>query len=67
MSLWSINDQASSQLMERFYFYLRSSNSIMDALQKAKLEMIGFKPFSHPFYWAAFVITGDAAKVIFPK
>jgi CHAT domain-containing protein/Tfp pilus assembly protein PilF len=67
MSLWSINDQASSQLMERFYFHLRSSNSIMDALQKAKLEMIAFKPFSHPFYWAAFVITGDAAKVIFPK
>lgn len=67
MSLWSINDQACSQLMERFYFHLRSSNSIMDALQKAKLEMIGFKPFSHPFYWAAFVITGDAAKVIFPK
>jgi CHAT domain-containing protein/tetratricopeptide (TPR) repeat protein len=67
MSLWSINDQASSQLMERFYFHLFSSNSIMDALQKAKLEMIGFKPFSHPFYWAAFVITGDAAKVIFPK
>lgn len=66
-SLWSINDQASSQLMERFYFHLLSSNSIMDALQKAKLEMIGFKPFSHPFYWAAFVITGDAAKVIFPK
>lgn len=67
MSLWSINDQASSQLMERFYFHLLSSNSIMDALQKAKLEMIAFKPFSHPFYWAAFVITGDAAKVIFPK
>ena len=67
MSLWAVNDQASYQLVERFYDYLHSSNSIMDALQKAKLEMIQSKTFSHPYYWAGFVITGDSAKVIFPK
>ena len=39
----------------------------MNALQKAKLEMINSRVFSHPYYWAGFVITGNAAKVIFPK
>jgi CHAT domain-containing protein len=67
MSLWAVNDQASYQLMERFYFHLRASLSIMEALQKAKLEMIHSRVFSHPYYWAGFVITGNAAKIIFPR
>jgi len=67
MSLWAVNDQASYQLMERFYYHLRSSESIMQSLQKAKLEMVHSGVFSHPFYWAGFVITGNAEKVIFPK
>lgn len=65
MSLWSVNDQASAQLMERFYLHLRSSQSIMSALRKAKLEMIGAKSVSHPYYWAGFVISGKADEVVF--
>ncbi len=67
MSLWAVNDQASYQLMERFYVHLKTSGSIMDALQKAKLEMINSRVFSHPYYWAGFIIAGDATKVIFSK
>jgi CHAT domain-containing protein len=67
MSLWAVNDQTSAQLMERFYFHLRSSISIMDALQKAKLEMIRSKTHSHPYYWAGFIVAGDASKIVFPK
>ena len=67
MSLWSVNDQATYQLMERFYAHLRSSKSLMDALKIAKIEMMDSKVFAHPFYWAGFVITGDAAKVVFPS
>ena len=65
MSLWAINDQASYQLMERFYTHLRSSNSIMDALQKAKLEMIESDVLSHPYYWAGFIASGKTDEVIF--
>ena len=67
MSLWAVNDQATSLLMERFYSHLRSSNSITDSLQKAKLELIHSGALNHPFYWAGFVVTGNTAKVIFPK
>lgn len=65
ISLWSVNDQATSQFMERFYFHLRSNRSIMTSLQKAKLEMIASEALSHPYYWAGFVVTGDAEKVVF--
>jgi CHAT domain-containing protein/tetratricopeptide (TPR) repeat protein len=66
MSLWAVNDQASYQLMERFYFHLRSSDSIMSALRKAKLELIDSNTLSHPYYWAGFIVSGKADEVIFP-
>jgi CHAT domain-containing protein len=65
ISLWSVNDQATSQFMERFYYHIRSSQSIINSLQKAKLEMIESGTLSHPYYWAGFVVTGAAEKVIF--
>jgi len=67
MSLWPVNDEASCQLMERFYTHLCSSNSIMDALRKAKLEMIESDVLSHPYYWAGFIASGKANEIIFPK
>jgi len=67
MSLWAVNDQASYQLMERFYFHLRSSESIMSALRKAKLEMIDSNALSHPYYWAGFIASGKADEIIFPN
>ncbi len=67
MSLWAVNDQATYQLMERFYTHLRSSDSIMKALRKAKLEMINSGTLSHPYYWAGFIISGKANHTIFPK
>ena len=67
ISLWAVHDQASSQFMERYYIHLRSSNSIMDSLQKTKLEMIGSDALSHPYYWAAFIATGNSDKIIYPS
>ncbi|UCC39519.1 MAG: CHAT domain-containing protein, partial [Candidatus Aminicenantes bacterium] len=67
MTLWAVNDQASYQLIERFYDHLRSSQSIMNALRKAKLEMIESNILSHPYYWAGFIVTGNANKIIFPN
>ena len=65
MSLWAVNDQASYQFMQRFYTHLRSSDSIVDALRQSKIEMINSEALSHPFYWAGFVVSGKADKVLF--
>ena len=65
ISLWAVHDQATSQFMERYYYHLRSSKSIMDALQKTKIEMIDSGVLSHPYYWAGFVVTGHSDKIIY--
>jgi CHAT domain-containing protein len=44
--------------MDLFYQYLAERNDKAQALRLAKLEMIDSK-YSHPFYWAAFVLNGD--------
>ncbi len=67
LTLWAVNDQASYQLLERFYFHLRSSESIMSALRKAKLEMISSGALSHPYYWGGFVVSGKADKIVFHR
>ncbi|UCC41630.1 MAG: CHAT domain-containing protein [Candidatus Aminicenantes bacterium] len=67
MSLWAVHDQATSQFMQRYYFHLRSSNTIMDSLHKTKLEMIDSDVLSHPYYWAGFVVTGRSDKTIYPS
>ncbi|MDH7512775.1 MAG: CHAT domain-containing protein [Clostridiales bacterium] len=67
LTLWAVNDQASYQLLERFYFHLRSSESIMSALRKAKLEMIHSGTLSHPYYWGGFVVSGKADRIIFHR
>ena len=66
MSLWAVNDQATSQLMERFYRHLRASESLMEALRNAKLELISSGALSHPYYWAGFIISGSADIRTFP-
>ena len=56
-SLWQVDDQATSFLMTRFYDNLRQSDK-REALRQAQLDTR--KKFAHPFYWAAFQLTGAA-------
>ncbi len=65
ISLWSVNDQATSRLMQYFYSHIKDADTASQSLRLAKLEMIRSKTASHPFYWAGFIITGDADYHIF--
>jgi CHAT domain-containing protein/Tfp pilus assembly protein PilF len=56
-SLWNIDDQATSDLMQNFYQYLQQGSSQAEALQKAQRATRSRYP--HPYYWAAFTLTGD--------
>ncbi|MBM3253410.1 MAG: CHAT domain-containing protein [Candidatus Omnitrophica bacterium] len=58
MTLWQTNDEASVFLMDRYYYYLTSGNSIADSLRKAKIEMLSNDKISHPYYWAPFILSG---------
>lgn len=56
-SLWKVDDLATSQLMTGFYANLKKTNK-RDALREAQLAIK--KQFEHPYYWAAFQLTGMA-------
>lgn len=67
MSLWAVNDEATFQMMDRFYLHLDSGQTVEEALRRTKIEMIGSGVLSHPYYWAPFIVSGDAGKTVFPK
>lgn len=56
-SLWQVDDQATSYLMTRFYDNLKQSDK-REALRQAQL--VTRKKYAHPYYWAAFQLTGNA-------
>jgi len=56
MSLWSVNDQATKDLMSDFYQKINTTHDYAKALKNAKLKMV--TKDMHPFYWAGFVLSG---------
>lgn len=58
-SLWSVSDASTKVLMEEFYSQLKLGRSKSEALQRAAQKVHSSKQYSHPFYWAPFVLIGD--------
>jgi CHAT domain-containing protein len=60
VSLWSVNDVATSELMKRFYQQmLEKGVNPVAALRAAQLEMMKTQAWKAPYYWAAFVVQGE--------
>jgi CHAT domain-containing protein len=59
LSLWKVDDDATRDLMAAFYDGLRRGEPAGRALRKAQLALMQHKETSHPFFWAAFVASGD--------
>ena len=57
-SLWSVDDPATAELMNRFYAELLNGDRA-SALRKAQLDLISIPEYRHPRLWAAFVLMGD--------
>ncbi len=55
-SLWQVDDQATRDLMVSFYTNLKEMNKDK-ALRQAQLHVK--KRYPHPYFWAAFVLTGS--------
>ncbi|MCD9189110.1 MAG: CHAT domain-containing protein [Pyrinomonadaceae bacterium] len=56
LSLWTVNDEATTILMTEFYTHLRQGNSIAKSLQKAQNYFIVQN--SHPYFWSPFALIG---------
>jgi len=61
-SLWAVNDLATQELMLEFYRGLLAGKGRHEALRLAKWKMLSSSK-SHPYYWAAFVLMGEAGRV----
>ncbi|MEK6279889.1 MAG: CHAT domain-containing protein [Acidobacteriota bacterium] len=65
VSLWSVADRSTADLMTDFYKRLLTpgasagASSPSTAMRDAQLAMIAGKKYSAPFYWAPFVLIGD--------
>jgi CHAT domain-containing protein len=63
VSLWSVADRSTADLMSDFYKRLltpgTAAGSASTAMRDAQLAMIAGKKYSAPFYWAPFVLVGD--------
>jgi CHAT domain-containing protein/tetratricopeptide (TPR) repeat protein len=63
-ALWPVNDQSTAALMGDFYRFLVQGQGKDEALRLAKMKMLK-STRRHPFYWAGFVLHGDAASISF--
>ena len=61
VSLWSVSDKSTADLMTDFYKRLLTKQSAAPpaAMRASQLAMIEGKKYSAPFYWAPFVLVGD--------
>lgn len=59
-SYWKVEDEATRQLMQRFYQEMfKQHRSPAAALRQAQLAMRQHDRWQPPFYWAAFVLQGE--------
>ena len=74
-SLWAVNDNSTGDLMADFYHRWTGGNGSVtkvEALRQAQIDLLTGKvkpkadlsdpnapSFAHPYYWAAFVLTGN--------
>jgi len=67
VSLWSVSDESTTQLMINFYDNLlnqkpikvsKNLNRFGKDLQIAKLQLIEKGTYAHPFYWSPFILIG---------
>jgi CHAT domain-containing protein/Tfp pilus assembly protein PilF len=59
-SQWKVDDEATAELMKRFYAKIfKKGERPVAALRAAQIEMWRQKDWKSPFYWAAFVFQGE--------
>ncbi|NEQ22492.1 MAG: tetratricopeptide repeat protein, partial [Microcoleus sp. SIO2G3] len=60
VSLWSVDDEGTSELMRRFYKkMLQAGQKPAAALRAAQIEMSQEPRWQSPYYWAAFTLQGE--------
>jgi CHAT domain-containing protein/tetratricopeptide (TPR) repeat protein len=56
LSLWTVNDESTLDLMKNFYREMRGGNNLSKSLQLTQIQLL--RENSHPYYWSPFVLIG---------
>lgn len=59
VSLWTVNDLSTAELMANFYEKISETTSYSISLQEAKFSMINNSQNAEPYYWAPFILVGE--------
>lgn len=57
-TLWPVADESTREFMTAFYEGLQM-NTKSEALRRAQARLISDKRYSHPFFWAPFILIGE--------
>lgn len=63
MSLWAVSDYVTRELMTNYYKNLKTGLGRGESLRQVQLAMMKKKEREHPFYWAAFIHSGEWANL----
>ena len=64
-SLWEVDDRATAVLMEHFYKAMLTDGMTPAAALRSAKETVRKQPaWSHPYYWAGFVLQGEYRETI---
>ncbi len=59
MSLWTVSDEGTMELMIKYYQRLLQNQGRSEAWRQTQLEMLNSQEYQHPYFWAAFVPVGE--------
>ena len=59
-TLWSVNDEATANLMSHFYKELNNNKQTKaEALRKSQLTLLKNRKYEHPIYWSPYILVGN--------
>jgi CHAT domain-containing protein/Tfp pilus assembly protein PilF len=59
MTLWKVDDTATSEVVIEYYRRLQAGEGRAAALRQVQLEFLKRRTRAHPFFWAGFILNGD--------
>jgi CHAT domain-containing protein len=70
MTLWNVDDNATANILEKFYEQLDDGEDLASSLHNAKLEFINnqeIDELANPYYWAGLQLSGKTSALFIPS
>ena len=58
-TLWKVNDKSTAVLMADMYAQKVNGKNKIEALRQAQIDLKNKPEYSHPYYWAPFILMGN--------